>query len=164
MTRNRLLYVMVAALGALLVAGTLQPSLLALVGPADPETDSPQMAMEQWRAAKLDGTRTILAQRMKAKQAVLKQLVDREITLFEAGAWFLYLNDNPRNCPDSFRKTYPGANDAEKACRQVIAWTRRSEPELRELGSRADMEVERLERELREHIAGNGRVVLPNLW
>jgi hypothetical protein len=163
MTRIRLLYVLVAGLCALLVAGTFQPSLLALVAPDGQETDSPRIAQEEQRAANLDGKPAIFTQRIKAKQNLVRQLVDREITLFEAAAWFLYFNDRPPECRDPFRNHIQGASDEEKVCRQVIRWAR-AELTTAASTSQANLEVERLERELREHIAGNGRVVLPNWW
>jgi hypothetical protein len=65
----------------------------------------------------------ILLERVKARVKVIQRLVEGELSLLEAAAWFRFLGDHPAELPDDFRSHYPGRSDGEKACRQVIGWT-----------------------------------------
>jgi hypothetical protein len=102
----------------------------------------------------------VLQQRMATKEKVIERLVEEELTLLQAAAWFRFLNDNPPEYPSDFRHRYPGNSDAEKACRQVLAWLN---PYLRRrlVESQAATTLCRLEGELEVLLAENGNIELP---
>jgi hypothetical protein len=64
----------------------------------------------------------ISLKRIHTKARVIELLVDGEMPLLEAAAWFRYVNDNPPDFPSEFRSLHHGQTDGEKACRQVIQW------------------------------------------
>jgi hypothetical protein len=98
--------------------------------------------------------------RLKVKRDVVKRLLEGELTLLEAGAWFRHVNDNPPDCPCEFRNFMRGDSDGEKVCRQVIAWVRGhlidALPESQVL-----LTVRKLEDELDALVAEHGTVELP---
>jgi hypothetical protein len=103
---------------------------------------------------------TIARQRVLAKTQVVDQLLARKLTLLEAAAWFLYINDHPAESPDNFRKFIPGRSDGEKACRQVIRWVsmrfNRTSPNNPDRAI-----VQQLEEELDALLTESGDVELP---
>lgn len=104
----------------------------------------------------------ISRQRLKAKEEVVYRTVDGELTLFEAAAWFRFLNENPSDCQEAYRETCLGKSDEEKLCRQVISWVGES-LRHRGLASRAEQETRRLEQILAQHLGKSGTVKLPEL-
>jgi hypothetical protein len=102
----------------------------------------------------------VLQRRIDWKNAVADRLVDGELTLAEAAAWFGYLNDNPPQHPTNYRSVWPGDSDGEKLCRHVIAWV-----EARLYPSRTpseiDLIVNRLEEQMCVLLAKGGAVELP---
>lgn len=102
----------------------------------------------------------VVQRRIDWKNAVADRLVDGEMTLAEAAAWFGYLNDNPPQRPTDYRSIWPGDSDGEKLCRNVIAWV-----EARLYPSRTPSEigqiVNRLEEQLCALLAQGGAVELP---
>jgi hypothetical protein len=117
---------------------------------------------QERRSEDLGQRQEVTRRRIEAKQAVTRQLVDGRLTLLEAAAWFRYLNENPSDCQDPYRYTWPGDSDGEKLCRQVIGW---AEVEVRERSSpsQADEKTRLLEAELGGHLARDGTVRLPAL-
>jgi len=103
-----------------------------------------------------------LNQRNKAKRAITLQVLDRDLTLFEAAAWFGYLNECPGECPDLYRALVPGATNEEKLCRQVILWVRIEGKSALPPGQ-AEQEAQNLEEMLAAHLARHGKVILPDL-
>jgi hypothetical protein len=155
----------VSLLVCLALAAAGRPVLPDRLGKEAQETfeGRQQVLRETERAGRLERINRVTQQRLKAKQSLIRQLIDREITLFEAAAWFRWLNENPADYQDRYRETYPGLNDEEKACRQVIGWVQ-VELKARGFDSRGEQEQAQLEVLLSEHIARHGRVVLPELW
>jgi hypothetical protein len=90
--------------------------------------------------------------RISGRDAVADLLLDGELTLPEAAAWFRQINDSTPEAGRNFRLGWPGASDGEKACRQVISWVH-----TRALGrhgrSQADAVAAWLQRELDEMLA-----------
>jgi hypothetical protein len=102
----------------------------------------------------------IFKQRARARSQVVKRLLQDDLTLLEAAAWFRFLGDNPPELPDDFRKRYPGDSDGEKACRKVICW---AQALLRLPGANSQTadRLQRLEDELDSLCARTGTVELP---
>jgi hypothetical protein len=104
----------------------------------------------------------VIPQRTKAKTRVIEQLMSGRMGLFEAAAWFRWLNENPPDCQGESIEHWPGASPEEKLCRQMIAWVRNDQ---RQFGadSAAAAVADRLEMELEKALAGTDGLVLPSL-
>jgi hypothetical protein len=102
----------------------------------------------------------LLQKRIDWKNSVADRLVDGELTLAEAAAWFRYLNENPPHFQTEYRSVWPGDSDGEKLCRQVIGWVR-----ARLYPTRPASEIEvltiRLEEQLCALLAQGDAVELP---
>jgi hypothetical protein len=126
-----------------------------------PGEEIPTAQAQRQLEALLTYRQIVYRQRIEAKRRVVSQVMAGELTLFEAGAWFRFLNETPPGFTCECRHV-PGDSEEEKACRQVILW---AEDELRWRGlleSAADLSA-RLEKQLAAHQAEHGRVVLPEL-
>jgi hypothetical protein len=115
---------------------------------------------ERTRTQKLQRRGEVSARRIEVKRGIVDQMLRSELTLFEAAAWFRYLNENPADCQDDYRKAWPGRSDGEKLCRQVINWVY-TELYHQISPSRAEEERDRLEQILDKHLAEHGTVELP---
>jgi hypothetical protein len=102
----------------------------------------------------------IIAQRAKAKQRVIATLLEGNLGLFEATAWFRDLNSSPPEYPAEGWQRLPGRCDDEKVCRQVIAWARAHMLDTMP-ASQVMARVQEMENELHAHIARHGKVLLP---
>jgi hypothetical protein len=102
---------------------------------------------------------TIRIRRIRMKKLIIQRLDAGELTLFEAAAAFQQLNSTPEDCQDHAWRRWPGADDGERLCRQVILWAAPSEGLCP--GGEQKARREQLERDLREHIAAHGGVKLP---
>ncbi|MFO0925437.1 MAG: hypothetical protein U0736_00130 [Gemmataceae bacterium] len=100
--------------------------------------------------------------RIQMKTGLLDQMAGGELDLFEAAAWFRFLNSEPAEYPETSWWALPGDCDGEKLCRQVILWTR-----LRLEGVVSERQVKervhQLEATLAAHKRRHGTVVLPDL-
>jgi hypothetical protein len=103
----------------------------------------------------------IIVKRVQAKERVIVALVEGNLGLFEAAAWFRELNQWPPEHADGYWRNLPGASDEEKFCRQVIHWARMRLEET-VTASQAQAKLQALEAELAEHIVCHGKVVLPS--
>jgi hypothetical protein len=105
-----------------------------------------------------------LRKKIEMREALVQQVLAKEITLFEAAAWFYRLNDEKDGGPREavYRQKFPGRDDRERACRQVIAWSRLRLQEVNTSPSQVEAITGALEAELEEHVATNGKVVLPD--
>jgi hypothetical protein len=150
----------------LLVALILLASGLAGLGGAQPEwlSSLTRPAHEPvWRTVLPQPEEVAIAlKRGRAKAAVIARVRAGELTLFEAAAWFRWLNSEPASAPDAHWRLLPGASLDEKLCRQVICW---AESETAAQGSVREGETmaDRLRAELARHLAEHGEVVLPEL-
>jgi hypothetical protein len=101
----------------------------------------------------------IRCERIKAKERIVDLLLTGELGLIPAAAWFEVVNASPPAYPDKSWRVYSGQCDGEKLCRQVIAWARcRLEVALPE--SAVQVKIRHLEKELHDHIAQHGKVIL----
>ena len=116
---------------------------------------------ERQRSERLGPQGPAVARRLAVKSAVVRQLIDGELTLREAAAWFQYVNEWPQGCESRYRDFYPAASAEESACRQVICWVK-SELNVSS-PSRAEEVVRRLEAELQGQLECDGKVELPDL-
>jgi hypothetical protein len=97
--------------------------------------------------------------RIEGKSQALQRLCDGELTLVETAAMFHRLNSTPAEFPDQSWRDWPGADHGERLCRQVIQW---AGTQWRDHYSPAYLQdrLDRLERELEQHIAAHGGVSL----
>jgi hypothetical protein len=97
--------------------------------------------------------------RSAQRKAIVEQVRDGNLTLFEAAAQFKRLNHQPQ--PTKLDPLYPfaGQTENEKVCRQVITWLTSYVQDLPP--SQGEAVLERAEAELRDHLACNGTVILP---
>src|SRR5262245_9033102 len=65
-----------------------------------------------------------LERRIKAREEIARQVVNKEMTLFEAAAWFSHLNEKASLPRKAFWEKVSGKSDNEKLCRQVLVWVR----------------------------------------
>lgn len=102
----------------------------------------------------------VVARRIAAKTAVMRKFRDGDLTLFETAGWFRYLNAEPPETPDNYWKHLPGESVNEKHCRQVIVWLG---PQMADRAPASEIKVvrQRLEKELGDHLAQHGKVILP---
>ena len=56
---------------------------------------------------------------MNARNQVVDRLLEGELTLIQAAAWFRYLNENPPRLASDYRGQWPGDSDGEKLCRVI---------------------------------------------
>jgi hypothetical protein len=156
-TVNRLLYAALGIVGCVAGFEFGHPSLVSL-------TDRPSGKVAHVRPGDASVARCVfvLPQRTRAKGRVIDQLANGRMGLFEAAAWFRWLNENPPDCLGEPIKGWPGASPEEKLCRQVISAVRIVN---RRVGadSQANELAERLEMELADALARKGGVVLPSL-
>ena len=62
--------------------------------------------------------------RNDAKCQIINRLHAGELDLFEATAWFVFINREPAGYDDRGWQYLPGNSREEKRCRQVILWAR----------------------------------------
>jgi hypothetical protein len=158
--RSRLLvvFVLVGCLGAVAYA---QPGWLRACGLNWPAAeDARKMRAEEERAEVLRHLKDIARRRLAAKQQVIWRLLDGQLTLLEAAAWFGHVSDNPPECPERCC-VQRGERRGEKLCRQVIGWAGTKARERMSWSQVAEI-VRRLEVELNTHLARHGTVELPS--
>jgi hypothetical protein len=151
-TAVRLLAGLLLLAGGLAGASLAHPDLSAALGwQAIPAASKQDPDIEKGQ---------IIVKRIMAKERVIVALVEGNLGLFEAAAWFRELNQWPPELADVHWQSLPGRSDGEKLCRQVLHWTRiRLEETV--TASQAHARLEALEAELADHIACRGKVVLP---
>jgi hypothetical protein len=159
---TRLLVCLVVLSAGLAGIASDGPTWLAFLGVRGHQQGNSAAASQQQASRRLDEQRMVVAQRLKAKERITRSLLEREMTLFEAAAWFGYLNDTPPDCPDRHWKTYRGGCAGEKLCRQVMAWVA-GYARQKMVPSQAEARMQELEQDLQCHIAGHGQVQLPSL-
>ena len=101
----------------------------------------------------------VRCQRIKAKERIVDLVLAGELGLVPAAAWFEVVNSSPPAYPDKSWRIYRGNSDGERLCRQVIAWAR-CRLEVVQPESLVQARVRELERELDDHIARHGTVIL----
>jgi hypothetical protein len=97
-----------------------------------------------------------------AREAIARQVVEKDMTLFEAAAWFRHLNEEAGHSRQPYWQQLPGESDDEKVCRQVLLWVRKHLEAEGRHASEADATARALEKELEGHIAEHGRIILPD--
>jgi hypothetical protein len=158
-TRTLLLAGLVGLVVCLLSLDRAPSYLDLLVGLPGGETTA--LRAENHLDEKLSYRCEVTIQRIRVKRLVVLQVAAGELTLFEAAAWFQFINDTPPEYSYAWL-TGPGASKEEKACWQVIGYL---QFELRAMGSpdSATAVCDRLTKQLEAHLAEHGRVVLPEL-
>jgi hypothetical protein len=97
--------------------------------------------------------------RSARRKAIVEEVRDGKLSLFEAAAEFKRLNNLPRPTKLDPLYPFPGKSENEKVCRQVITWLYSYVQDLPP--SQGQAVLERAEAELRDHLARNGTVILP---
>jgi hypothetical protein len=108
--------------------------------------------------AKFDG---VLLARSEERYAIVIQLSEGRLSLFEAAAAFKRLNSLPSPSNHNCLWAFPGASDDERVCRQVICWLAVNTYQLPP--SQRQIVLDRLEAELRDQLKCAGTVVLPGV-
>jgi hypothetical protein len=153
---NRLLSLALGLVGCLLGFEVGRPYLECLE--AKPEENSVQVRPGE---PSVERRLMVLAQRSLAKKRVVEQLAAGRIDLFEAGAWFRWLNETPSDVPTEPIFGWPGAGPEETLCRQVILYVR-NETRWLALQSPPEELALRLERQLTSALARPGGLKLPS--
>jgi hypothetical protein len=65
----------------------------------------------------------VIRQRIEAKEAVVRELIAGRVTLPEATARFMALNQSHPEYLRMIRENYPGSSDEEKTARNVIDYS-----------------------------------------
>lgn len=118
------------------------------------------ISQAQLRRAELAAEGQRVGERLELKQEAITALLDGRLSLFEAATRFRAANQLHSESMDSLRRIVPGRSEEEKVCRQVINWavaaaTHQDSP------TEGEKVSARLEAELAQHLAQNGRVILP---
>ncbi len=121
--RPCLTFIALAALGAA-VLGLSRPGALTELGLDSCDLPEINRVLEENRqlTGVLERRNEVVVRRMHAKREVAWDLIDGRLTLIEAAARFRLLNDSPSEFPNRHLGLIEGRNDAERLCRQVIAW------------------------------------------
>ncbi len=98
--------------------------------------------------------------RLDAKSAVAQRLIDGELTLLEAAAWFRYITRTTAAAGDIPEPGEEDEPEAERFCRQVIRWAGTTARTAS--AERSEAIVRRLEAELDER-RRDGGVELPEV-
>ena len=101
----------------------------------------------------------VLTVRCKAKGEIIDRLRTRDLTLFEAAAWFRQVNLEPAQYVEKSWRHYEGNSEEEKLCRQVIAWAK-SSLSSRMPASELELFLSGLEGQLAGWLCAEGRVEL----
>jgi hypothetical protein len=120
---------------------------------------SRRIESERERRADLDEHSEKVLARISGKNAIVDDLIAGRVGLFEAAASFRALNRRRPPLIEFGRDLLACRSDAERYCRQVLAWTR-SRASHRPEGT-TDSLVTRLEAELEDHLHRYGDVRLP---
>jgi hypothetical protein len=116
----------------------------------DATASSKELAAQEERQVKLDLDRQVFQGTPARRAKVLDDMVEGQCSLLEAAACFRDLNQSTPHFPwEHFRRTFPGATDEERHCRQVIEllrWRLEVCPDDRTPA------IRRLETELEEHL------------
>ena len=97
--------------------------------------------------------------RLKAKTVVTRRLIDGELTLLDAAAWFQYLDAAIPSAGGDFVPDEEGLSDGERYCRQAIRWAR-GQARTMSPGQAARVE-RRLQAELDAFLQRDGGAGLP---
>lgn len=101
----------------------------------------------------------VLSQRIAAKTAVIDRLEEGSMDLFEAAAWFRWINEQSQDSVGAYLKHLPGDTIEERTCYQVVSWL------TGHLGNRIPHgKVKQIEKEMVEsiqrHKKEHGKVIL----
>lgn len=114
---------------------------------------------EQRKREQLERALQATRERENSKAIVVEELLNGEMNLFEAAAWFRLLHEAPQSWPDPCHPR-PGYDDGERWCRLVINYTG-NRLRCEQSASQADALSQRWEAALQEQLEQHGRVNLP---
>jgi hypothetical protein len=82
-----------------------------------------EVLAEAERGSRLDDLSGAYARRIYAKHRLVDDVIAGRLSLLQAAAGFRELNEQPPVYDrERFRALYPGADDDERHCREVLAW------------------------------------------
>ncbi len=125
---------------------------------ADPSADRISLVEEQRRSVQLAEESTIVLARLRNKDRISQQVIAGDLTLLQAAARFIALNDTPES-RENLRRAFPAHSEGESVCLQVMKWVE-SEARLRASPSQAEAVCRRLQEELCAHLEYHGTVTL----
>jgi hypothetical protein len=101
----------------------------------------------------------ILRRRTVAREQVIDRLLEGQMRLVEAAAWFRRFNENPPEHRVNYRH-WPGDSDGERLCRQVLDWV---SGRLQSRGMQGQLEavLGTLKAELTRLLEADGTIELP---
>jgi hypothetical protein len=150
---TRIMTGLIAVAAFLAVAMAVRPEWLTGQQPRSAAAPTIQLMSQP------DERSEVVRRRILAKSDIIARLIAEELTLIEAANLFHYVNTRPAGIEDQSWKLMPGHDDGERLCRQVLNWV---ETSVRQtfVPSEAEARLEKLERELSQHIAAHGGVQL----
>jgi hypothetical protein len=97
-------------------------------------------------------------QGLQQKQAIINQVIEGRLALWEAASRFQAAHQAARLCLETATGVPSHSIDSEAVCRQIIGWVYLA---LSDRPEQADRVSERLEGELREHLTKNAVALTP---
>ena len=101
----------------------------------------------------------VSVRRLQAKSAVSQKLIDGEISLWEAAAWFRDISRATATTDDAAAPEDAGKPEAERFCRQAIRWAGATAHTIS--AERSEEVVALLQAQLDERLRRDGEVALP---
>ncbi len=149
-----------AALGLLGLAALTWPGMFAALGIDSRQVPGNNDPLDRAlaRSDRLDAGLVEARRRTAARHKLLRDLAAGRISVPEAARQFWEVRAAPAAYLRSILQEERGDSDEERLCRHVIRWIRE---ELEDSPAEAERAVAQRERELAEHLARHGRVVLP---
>ncbi|HVS36141.1 MAG TPA: hypothetical protein VMS17_11220 [Gemmataceae bacterium] len=106
----------------------------------------------------MEGNQAVV-RRLEGKSSVTRRLLEGELTLMEAAAWFRYIDRVTGPVDSILVPGEEGESDEERLCRQVIRWAEAQAQQVSPQSSQAV--VSRLEAQLDDRLRRDGKVELP---
>lgn len=146
---------------AIALAIVCHPALIPFVDQFASPTPLVDLVREQTRCEQLETEVSTSYQRLLERRRIIRAVVDRQLTLIEGAARLLpYEAEMPDFYASVMQRVHGGRTPEENICRYLIHQVKvmcEQDPE------RCAILVRDLQEELREHVARNGRIVLPNV-
>jgi len=113
-----------------------------------------RLADQERRKEELQTKARVLNVRIAAKEEVIYELLDEQLTLLEAAASFRKLDADSEVYAGRSSDSFRGKTEGERSCRQVLQWVRVQTQDWEP--DQAEKLVARLEAELEAHLASHG--------
>ncbi len=151
-------FLLFAALLAILASMSIE-RLAEWYAPRDSFGNRISLLAEQRKRERLERALQATQERENNKEIVVEELINGEMNLFEAAAWFRLIHEAPQSWPDPCHPR-PRHDDGERWCRLVINYTS-NRVRYEQSASQADVLRQRWETALHEQLDHHGGVKLP---